>query len=132
MAAIALVASCAAPELDLDTQTPDVETEKSEQIITITAVEAVSEGDTKAFHGTEADETSFSWQAGIDKIGVIKRMTDYGEDQAYWGMDHHRFTNTKDGSVATFVYDMDEEGEGLVWGDPLTLEGGEKIVAYYP
>jgi len=132
MAAIALLTSCAVTELDSDIQTPDVETEKSEQIITITAVEAIPEGDTKAIHGTEADETSFSWQAGIDKIGVIKGMTEYGEDQAYWGMDHHRFTNTKDGSIATFVYDIDEEGEGLVWGDPLTLQVGEKIVAYYP
>ena len=73
MAAIALLTSCVVTELDSDIQTPDVETEKPEQIITITAVETVPEEDTKAIHGTEADETSFSWQAGIDKIGVIKR-----------------------------------------------------------
>ena len=132
LAAITLWASCTVQELEIEVQKPEVEIDKPGQTIVINAVETTSCEDTKAIHGTETGETSFSWQAGIDKIGVIKRMTEYGEDNAYWGMDHHRFTNTKDGPVATFVYDKDEDGEGLVWGDPLTLEVGEKIVAYYP
>lgn len=132
MAALTLSAACSGPELEPEIQNPDREPEKVKQTITIKALEVLPEEDTKAIHGTESDRTSFSWQAGIDKIGVIKRRTDYGEDQAYWDMDHHRFTNTTDGSIATFVYDIDEKGEGMVWGEELTLAVGEQVVAYYP
>ena len=128
MAAITLLASCAAPELEPEIQTPEGETDKPKQTITINAVEVLPDEATKAIHGTEAEATSFSWQAGIDKIGVIKKYSDAEE----WSMDHHRFTNTTDGSIATFVYDKDEEGMGMVWGEELTLEVGDQIVAYYP
>ena len=130
--AITLMASCVGPELEPNVKYPDSEQNKVRQTITINAVESPFAKDSKAIHGVEENETSFSWQAGIDKIGVLKRMTDYGEENAYWGEDHHRFTNTKDGAVATFVYDFDENGEGLVWGEELTLAVGDQIVAYYP
>ena len=112
VAAMTLLASCAAPELDPEIQTPGGETDKPKQTITINAIESLPDDATKAIHGTEAEATSFSWQAGIDKIGVIKKYSDAEE----WSMDHHRFTNTADGSIATFVYDKDEEGMGMVSG----------------
>ena len=58
MAAITLLASCAAPELDPEIQAPEGETDKPRQTITINAVEVLPDGATKAIHGTEADETS--------------------------------------------------------------------------
>ena len=132
MAAVMLLASCTAMEMEPDFQNPEGESDKPKQTITINAVTVDDNADTRAIHGTEENQTSFSWQAGIDKIGVIKGADEYGDGELIWGMDHHRFTNTQDGQIATFVYDIDEEGAGLVWGDELTLSVGDQIVAYYP
>ena len=132
LAAITLFASCTAIEMEPEIQNPDRDTNKPKQTITINAVTVDDNADTRAIHGTEENQTSFSWQAGIDKIGVIKGADEYGDGELIWGMDHHRFSNTQDGQIATFVYDIDEEGAGLVWGDELTLSVGDQIVAYYP
>ena len=126
-----LLASCVAPELEPEIQNPEGEQNKVRQTITINAV-TVDDSDTKAIHGTEENQTSFSWQAGVDEIGVIKGVDEYGIGELIWGMDHHRFTNTKDGQVATFSYDPVADGEGLVWGEELNLAVGDQIVAYYP
>ena len=133
LATLIFVASCAAPELEPTVDNPNVEQKKPAQKITIN-VEETPSGYTKAIHGTEESETSFTWQAGVDQIGVIKDIVESwdGETWDYWDMDHHRFTNTKDGSIATFAYDPVTDGEGLVWGEPLELNVGDKIVAYYP
>lgn len=130
--AIWLFASCTALEIEPEIHNPNMNPDKAHQTITIKVADTALGSGTKAIHGTEENETSFSWQAGIDQIGVLKRMTEYGEDNAYWGEDHHRFTNTTDGSLATFVYDYDEDRLGLVWGEELTLAEGDQIVAYYP
>lgn len=129
MTAITLLASCVAPELEPEIQNPEGG-HKVRQTITINAVTV--DPDTKAIHGTEENQTSFSWQAGIDKIGVIKGVDEYGDGELFWGMDHHRFTNTKDGQIATFSYDPVTDNEGMVWGEELNLVPGDQIVAYYP
>ena len=113
MAAVMLLASCTAMEMEPDFQNPEGESDKLKQTITINAVTVDDNADTRAIHGTEENQTSFSWQAGIDKIGVIKGADEYGDGELIWGMDHHRFTNTQDGQIATFVYDIDEEKRKL-------------------
>ena len=132
MIVILLLASCSSMELEPNVENPNKGNNEVKQKITINAVSVGPDGETKAIHGTEENETSFSWQSGIDKIGVIKGVDEFDNGELIWGMDHHRFTNTKDGQLATFVYDLDEEGAGLVWGEELTLNVGDQIVAYYP
>ena len=121
LAAISLLAmsSCAVNEIE-DVVTPSP---KPKQIIEIEAVEVA---DTRAIHGTEEGETSFSWQKGVDKIGVLLGYTD-GVDE-WWTTEHYRFTNTTDGQTALFTYDADPDA----YFDSPTLEVGQTIVAYYP
>ncbi len=121
LAAISLLAmsSCAVNEIE-DVVTPSP---KPKQIIEIEAVEVA---DTRAIHGTEEGETSFSWQKGVDKIGVLLGYTD-GVDE-WWTTEHYRFTNTTDGQTALFTYDADPD----VYSEQPALEVGQTIVAYYP
>lgn len=102
LAAISLLAmsSCAVNEIE-DVVTPSP---KPKQIIEIEAVEVA---DTRAIHGTEEGETSFSWQKGVDKIGVVLGYND-GVDE-WWTTEHYRFTNTTDGQTALFTYDADPD-----------------------
>ena len=130
--AVLLLASCSSMELEPKIENPNQGNNKVKQKITINAISVGPDGDTKAIHGTEENETSFSWQSDIDKIGVIKGVDEFGDGDLLWSMDHHRFTNTVDGSVATFSYDPVTDNDGLVWGDPLELSVGDQIVAYYP
>lgn len=95
----------------------------AKQKVIIHAVESV---DSRAIHGTEEDKTSFSWQKGIDKIGVVLGYND-GVDE-WWVTDHHRFSNTTDGDKATFVYDADPDS----YVELEQLNPGQMIVAYYP
>ncbi len=121
LAALSLLAmsSCTVSDTD-DIATP---LPKPKQTIEIEAVEAA---DARAIHGTEQDKTSFSWQKGVDKIGIVLGHSD-GTDE-WWETDHYRFTNTTDGETALFTYDADPD----VYFELPTLEVGQTIVAYYP
>lgn len=121
LAALALT-GCAKNDLEESQLTPEGNA-PSGQIITIYA-DAPTEA--RAIHGTEENETSFSWQKDVDKIGILLGYSD--EYASWWTTDHFRFSNTTDGSTATFVYDADPDS--YVELEP--LEVGQTIVAYYP
>ena len=113
------ISSCTVSEVD-DIAAP---TPKPKQQIVIEAVEAA---DARAIHGTEEDKTSFSWQKGVDKIGILLGYKE-GSDE-WWNTDHYRFTNNTDGETAIFTYDADPDS----YTELPTLEVGQTIVAYYP
>lgn len=121
LAALAL-AGCAKSELEEPQLTPEGSV-PSGQTVTIYA-DAPVEG--RAIHGTEEDATSFSWQKDVDKIGILLGF--FEESYSWWTSEHFRFSNTTDGSTATFVYDADPDS--YVELEP--LEVGQTIVAYYP
>lgn len=118
--AVFALSGCTTNDLDGGIENP---TPEHKQIVEIRAVESV---DTKAIHGTEADKTSFSWEKGVDKIGVLLGYKD--EYDEWWVTDHHRFTNTKDGDEALFVPDPDPDS----YLEMPELTVGQTIVAYYP
>lgn len=113
------ISSCTVSEVD-DIAAP---TPKPKQQIVIEAVEAA---DARAIHGTEEDKTSFSWQKGVDKIGILLGYKE-GSDE-WWSNDHYRFTNNTDGETAIFTYDADPDS----YTELPTLAVGQTIVAYYP
>lgn len=89
-------------------------------------IHAVTEQDTKAIHGTDlSDGSAFRWQAGVDQLSVFK----YNSEYDYWSPDRlgHRFVNTVDGEVATFVSSPNESlGE-----EELSLSPGDKVTGFY-
>lgn len=116
------LAGCAKSELEEPNIAPDG-SNPAYQTVTIYA-DAPVEG--RAIHGTEENETSFSWQKDVDKIGILLGFAD--EYDSWWSSDHFRFSNTTDGETATFVYDADPDS----YVDLPELSVGQTIVAYYP
>ncbi|MBO5771727.1 MAG: fimbrillin family protein [Alistipes sp.] len=96
---------------------------QQKQEVVIHAVEAA---DSRAIHGTEEEHTSFRWQKGVDKIGLLLGHSDSYDE--WWETDHYRFSNTTDGDKAVFVYDADPDQ----YFELPQLEVGQTIVAYYP
>ncbi len=120
--ATALVAMVACSKSDLEEPAFKPETGGDEpQTITI---HASLPADGRAIHGTEENETSFSWVAGEDQIGVSIKNDEWweysGDPCAY------RFTNTTSGDKATFVSDP------LFDDDLPNVLVGSTIVSYYP
>ena len=120
--AIALVAMTACTVNDLDEPTFKPETGNgSKQTVTI---HANLPEQSRAIHGTEEGETSFSWVAGEDQVGVSIKNDDWWE----YSFDPcaYRFTNTTNGDKATFVSDP-----ALDYDIP-NMSVGSTIVSYYP
>ncbi len=115
-------AACTNSEVD-DPVAPQPQPQQKQQVV----IQAIESSDSRAIHGTEEDHTSFTWQKGVDKIGVVLGHYEeaWGE---WWNTDHYRFTNTTDGEKATFLFDGDPDA---IWELP-ELEPGQTIVAYYP
>lgn len=114
------VSACTMSDMD-DIGIPQQKPQHQQKVV-IRAVEAES----RAIHGTEEDKTSFSWQKGVDKIGILLGYND-GVDE-WWANEHYRFTNTTDGATAHFEYDADPDA----YFEFPQLEAGQIIVAYYP
>lgn len=112
---------CTTTDLDIMSQPQNGNSSKQEVIINAVEVQG-----SRAIHGTEQDETSFSWQANVDKIGIILGHED--QYDSWWGTEHFRFTNTTDGEKAVFVYDADPDS----YDELPELQVGQTIVAYYP
>ena len=115
-------AACTNSEVD-DPVAPQPQPQQKQQVV----IQAIESSDSRAIHGTEEDHTSFTWQKGVDKIGVVLGHYEeaWGE---WWNTDHYRFTNTTDGEKATFLFDGAPDAN---WELP-ELEPGHTIVAYYP
>lgn len=126
-AAILVMSGCAVDDIDSNMGLPDNGKKPVQQIVIHgTESDQVVDDSSRAIHGTEEDETSFSWQAGVDKIGVLVKYVD--EYDTWWTGEHHRFVNSADGDVAMFEYSYDVDA----FIDPLELSVGQTIVAYYP
>lgn len=112
---------CAKSDVD-DLANPTPAPEHKQEIV----IHAVESSESRAIHGTEDDKTSFSWQADVDKIGILLGYEDSFE--SWWATDHYRFKNTTDGAKAIFVYDADPDS----YLELPELQPGQTIVAYYP
>ena len=113
--------SCAKSDVD-NLANPTPAPEHKQEIV----IHAVESSESRAIHGTEDDKTSFSWQADVDKIGILLGYEDSLE--SWWATDHYRFKNTTDGAKAIFVYDADPDS----YLELPELQPGQTIVAYYP
>ncbi len=124
---IGMVSACTSEEIPVE-KTPENNTNEKAQSITI---RAKADDLSRAVHGTEEGGTSFLWEAGVDKIGLMY----YGQHEdwetyKYWDYGHHRFTNTVDGENAVFVSDPDPNPTSYL--GTLMLAPGDRVVASYP
>ena len=123
VAIVALAISSCAASME-DEATPEITPENptNERIV----IHAKTDQATKAIHGTDLTEgSSFRWEAGVDQLSVFKYNSEY-EDWSPNGLGH-RFVNTADGKVATFVPRPNES----VNEEELSLSPGDKITGFY-